>query len=300
MVNIVTNDSSRTTRDWQPEIVLPAHVIESVSRTQPLLRGVLVTGAGYSTKGTKRFDAQPTDCRHALLIYCVRGHGWCECDGRLHAVSKGDVVVLPPDKPHACGERLSAPWTIHWVQVTGALLPDYLEALTVVPSRPVRHIGDDLQCARLFSEVLDSLRRGASFPDLILASNALAYLLSLLIQKRPENPRENSDAVNKVAETIIYMSDHLDAPLRVPALARMASLSPAYFGELFKEQTGCSPRDYLHLLRIHRACQLLQATELNVKEIASQLGYQDQFHFSRQFKAFQGRSPREYRHASKR
>ena len=129
-------------------------------------------------------------------------------------------MVLPPDKPHACEERLSAPWTIHWGQVTGALLPDYLEALTVVPSRPVRHIGDDLQCARLFSEVLESLRRGASFPDLILASNALAYWLSLLIQKRRENPRANSDAVSKVAETIIYMSDHLHVPLRVPALAR--------------------------------------------------------------------------------
>jgi AraC-like DNA-binding protein len=34
---------------------------------------------------------------------------------------------------------------------------------------------------------------------------------------------------------------------------------------------------------------------LNVKEIATRLGYQDQFHFSRQFKAFQGASPSEYR-----
>jgi AraC-like DNA-binding protein len=48
----------------------------------------------------------------------------------------------------------------------------------------------------------------------------------------------------------------------------------------FKEQTGCSPRDYLHLLRIHRACQLLRNSPPHVKEIAARLGYQDQFHFS--------------------
>ena len=91
------------------------------------------------------------------------------------------------------------------------------------------------------------------------------------------------------------MSEHLDQPMRVSALAALANLSPAHFSALFKEQTGCSPRDYLHLLRIHRACQLLRTTTLNVKEIATRLGYQDQFHFSRQFKAFQGVSPSEYR-----
>ena len=205
--------------------------------------------------------------------------------------------MLSSGQPFACGTHPSNPWTIHWIQAAGALLPEYLSALPAAPAGPVRHIGDDLQITRLFGEILDSLRQGTDFPRLLHASGALAYLLSLLIQKRPENQRENADAVSQVAETIIYMSDHLAEPLRVPALARMAGLSPAYFGERFKAQTGCSPREYLHLLRIHRACRLLQDTALSVKEIASQLGYQDQFHFSRQFKTFQGMSPSQYRQA---
>jgi AraC family transcriptional regulator of arabinose operon len=295
-IGLVQNHSTNATPDRQIEIMLPANVVESICRTQPLLRGLLATGAGFSSKAPKQFRQQRND-RSALLIYCVRGRGWCETDGRLHVVRKGDLLVLPPDKPFACGTHRSNPWTIHWVQATGVLLRDYVGALPVAALSPVRNAGDDLQLARLFSEILDSLRRGTSFAHLLHASSILGYLMSLLIQRRRENPRGNSDAVNKVAETIIYMSDHLDEPLRVPALARMASLSPAYFGELFKEQTGCSPRDYLHLLRIHRACRMLQGTELNVKEIAGRLGYQDQFHFSRQFKAFQGLSPSDYRRA---
>ena len=294
MISTVKNDSLNIVKDRQLEIVLPAAVIESISRAQPLLRGLLAAGAGFSVTTARRFRRQPDGCR-GWLIYCVRGQGWCEADGRLHVVRRGDILVLSSNKSYACGPHPSNPWTIHWIEAAGALLPQYLGALPVAASNPVRHIGDDLQFTRLFGEVFDSLRRGTSFAHLLHASSVLACLLSLLIQKRPENPRADPDAVNKIAETIIYMSGHLDEPLRVSMLARMAGLSPAYFGELFKAQTGCSPQQYLHLLRIHRACQLLQDTSLSVKEIASRIGYQDQFHFSRQFKAFQRVSPSEYR-----
>jgi len=167
--------------------------------------------------------------------------------------------------------------------------------LRVSPQAPLVWIGEDLQLARLFNEVLQTLENGFSFLDLLQASHALAHLLAVMIRHRHEQTRDASDSLQKVAQGIIYMSEHLDQPMRVSALAALANLSPAHFSVLFKEQTGCSPRDYLHLLRIHRACRLLRSSTLNVKEIAARLGYQDQFHFSRQFKAFQGASPSEYR-----
>ena len=143
--------------------------------------------------------------------------------------------------------------------------------------------------------MVTALEKGTSFPHLLHASHTLAHLLALMIEYRHERQRDTSDSVQKVAESIIYMSEHVDEPLRVSTLAALANLSPAHFAVRFREQTGCAPRDYLHLLRIHRACQLLRSSALNVKEIAARLGYQDPFHFSRQFKAFQGVSPSEYR-----
>ncbi len=234
----------------------------------------------------------------ALLVYCVKGGGWCELAGRLHTVRAGDLLVLPPGVPQTCGAHVSNPWTIHWALATGENLRDYLNELGVSPQAPRVWMGDDLQLARLFNEVVRTLEQGTSFPNLLHASNVLAHLLAVMIRHRHEQSRDTSDSVQKVAEGIIYMSEHLDQPMRVSALAALANLSPAHFSALFKEQTGCSPRDYLHLLRIHRACQLLRSSTLNVKEIATRLGYQDQFHFSRQFKAFQGVSPSEYREGS--
>ncbi len=284
-----------TTSDFagQRQVMLPDRLIASMIRERPLLRRLMAVGAGYSSKAADRGVCRSTD--HAVFLYCVKGGGWAELAGRLYAVRAGDLLVLPPAVPHAYGAHASNPWTIHWARAVGADLREYLGVLGVSARTPLLCLGEDLQLVRLFNEVVKALEQGASFPHLLHASHALAHLLALVIEYRHKRQRDSSDSVQKVAESIIYMSEHLDEPLRISALAALANLSPAHFAVRFKEQAGCSPRDYLHLLRIHRACQLLRVSAFNVKEIAARLGYQDQFHFSRQFKAFQGVSPSEYR-----
>ena len=291
------NTRSGRTIGFQDEqqVLLPEAVIKTALRDKPLLRGLLAVGAGFSPGATGQLRRRVPGIGEALLVYCVKGGGWCELAGHLHTVRAGGLLVLPPGVPHTCGAHLSNPWTIHWAQAAGENLREYLNELGVSTKAPLVWMGDDLQLARLFNEVVRTLEQGPSFLNLLHASHALAHLLAVMIRHRHERIRDTSDSVQKVAGGIIYMSEHLDQPMRVSALAALANISPAHFTVLFKEQTGCSPRGYLHLLRIHRACQLLRSSTLNVKEIAARLGYQDQFHFSRQFKAFQGVSPSEYR-----
>ena len=296
MNSAMDNRSARGPQlEGRREILVPERLVKAALRERSLLRGLLTAGAGYSPKATGHLRRCPQSLDQALLIYCVKGVGWCELAGQLHTVRAGDLLVLPPDVPYTCGAHVANPWTLHWACAIGANLPEYLNELGVSAQAPLVWMGEDLQLARLFNEVLQTLENGSSFLNLLQASHALAHLLAVSIRHRHERTRDASDVVEKVAQAIIYMSEHLDQPLRVSALAALANLSQAHFSVLFKQQTGCSPRDYLHLLRIHGACQLLRGSTLNVKEIAARLGYQDQFHFSRQFKAFQGLSPTEYR-----
>jgi len=296
MASVVDDRSEKGTGfEGQHQVRLPARMIASALREKPLLCGLLVTGAGYFPKASGHLRRRLAGIDEAILIYCVKGGGWYELGGQLRTLREGDLLVLPPGVPHSYGAHTSNPWTIHWVHAVGAHLPEYLNELGVSVQAPVLQLGDDLQVILLFSEVVKCLERRLDYLNLLHASHALAHLLALLVRHRHERQPACSDAVQKVAQSIIYMSEHLDHPLRVTELAALASLSPAHFAALFGEQTGCSPRDYLHLLRMHRACQLLRDTPLPIKDIAPRLGYQDPFHFSRQFKAFQGVSPSEYR-----
>ena len=271
---------------------LKQSTIENALRDQPLLKGLIAIEAGFSSSAGAGAWARNDSA--FTLAYCVRGTGWCELCGRPQMIREGDLLLLGPGKPCRCAARPAGPWSFHWVKALGTLLPEYFHQLGA-SDQPLLRVGEDPQLVRLFHEIRQSLHRAPAYPALLQAAHGLGYLMALLIGKRHQSQNEDPDTARKVAAAIIYMSEHLDQPVRVSALARSANLSQAYFTEIFKSQAGCSPRDYLRLLRIHRACQLLQSTGLNIKEIATRTGYQDPFHFSRQFKAFQGKSPTEYR-----
>jgi transcriptional regulator GlxA family with amidase domain len=106
-------------------------------------------------------------------------------------------------------------------------------------------------------------------------------------------------AMLRIEQTITYMSQHLDKPLQVATLAEQANISPSHFFALFKRRIGSAPIDYFTRLRMQRACRLLENTSLSVKEVASELGYDDPFYFSRVFKSVNRVAPSDYRAAQR-
>lgn len=84
-------------------------------------------------------------------------------------------------------------------------------------------------------------------------------------------------------------------PLDVPALARVALMSPAHFSRRFRATFGETPHRYLQRRRIERACAMLRDSPATVTEIALAVGFDSLGTFSRTFSALIGRSPSRYR-----
>jgi AraC-like DNA-binding protein len=236
-----------------------------------------------------------TGVNQAIFIYCTHGQGWCEIGGQRHDLQAGDLLVVPPDTPHAYGADEEHPWTIPWIHATGANVRLFLNELGVSVEHPVIYLGEDPQLLGLFEEVLAALEHGYAPAQLLYAAQALAHLLGVMIWHRQQRWRGDPDPQQKINQSIAYMKQHLEQPLHVPTLAALANLSPSHYTALFKQHTGYAPIDYLIRLRMHWACQLLDTTNLPVKNIAASLGYDDPFYFSRLFKAVNEASPTEYR-----
>jgi AraC-like DNA-binding protein len=84
-------------------------------------------------------------------------------------------------------------------------------------------------------------------------------------------------------------------PLAVPALARVALMSPAHFSRRFKAAYGETPYSYLMTRRIERAKALLRRGDLSVNEVCLAVGCTSLGSFSSRFTELVGESPRAYR-----
>ena len=95
-----------------------------------------------------------------------------------------------------------------------------------------------------------------------------------------------------------WLHDHCNQPIKLTELARQYQLNPRTFNRRFKQAIGSSPKQYLTELRLTQAKDLLRQSNLNISEIANQVGYDDYSYFSALFSKHVGFSPSKYRQSS--
>ncbi len=108
-----------------------------------------------------------------------------------------------------------------------------------------------------------------------------------------------SRAAEETNRRLLRARDAMDRayaePLDVPALARIALVSPAHFIREFRAAFGETPHRYLQRRRVERAMFLLRATDRPVTEICLDVGFTSLGTFSRTFRSVVGDSPTAYR-----
>jgi two-component system response regulator YesN len=98
-----------------------------------------------------------------------------------------------------------------------------------------------------------------------------------------------------IMQAIRYMKENHQKSITLEEISCYCHLSRFHFSHLFKKEVGSSVMDFLNKLRIEKALFYLETTDLNVQEIANQVGFQDANYFSRLFKKYKQVTPTEYR-----
>ncbi|MDF1567808.1 MAG: AraC family transcriptional regulator [Spirochaetaceae bacterium] len=101
-----------------------------------------------------------------------------------------------------------------------------------------------------------------------------------------------------ILKAMSFIRRHFTDKVSLEDVASEVSLSPTYFSRLFKEESGQSFKSYLNDLRIGEAKNLLRETDLQLIDVASTVGFEDQSYFSRVFRNIVGISPGRYRRST--
>ena len=119
---------------------------------------------------------------------------------------------------------------------------------------------------------------------------------SLLMDAAKEQTEVAAAPEDEIDQVVRYMEEHFsDSEISMAAIAESFEISTTHLSLSFKEKTGMTPLEYLTLLRSQRAKELLEDTDLTIRDISVQVGYYDSGSFIRRFKQVTGETPLQYR-----
>ena len=227
------------------------------------------------------------------ILYIAEGKCYAEFGGKEVVASAGSIVLFMPHsrQKYAFFKRDNS--VSCWLHFGGSLCEKLLFELGFVGDG-VYQVGKSNRLAALV-ETMDREMKLKRDNYEMLCGAYLGEFLALAGQKM------------KTAENLVYQKnralldrvcDHMlkeySKPHSLQYYADFCNLSPGRFSHVFKEGMGVPPHEYLTRIRIEKAVQLLGNSKLSVSEVAEQTGFSGQNYFSRAFKRYTGKTPREF------
>ena len=238
---------------------------------------------------------------------CRDGCGSLELDQMSKRYEPGMISVIPRNYPHTTN---SDPGT-----------RSYWEYLFLDPGTLLRdHFGENVVSRRRFLELLgrDALfGKFAEYPvltsvcDLILnemkskhdfyIERVRGLLMTLLfeiarIMKTSDEPEVKlRTGVGQIHEALKYVEKHYAEPIRIETLAKECHISETHFRRLFSEYIDMTPIEYLNMVRVLRACEMLRSSNESMSSVALNCGFSTVSTFDRNFKQVIGVTPYQWK-----
>lgn len=271
--------------------VIPDPVIKTLSR-HPLTRDLYPLAFGHYRRAVGHHMHREHH-NDDLLILCTEGEAFLSIEDEPCVVRAGDLVLIPAGASHRYTAAPENPWTIHWVHYAGPLAEDFRQHMGFTDGVHVLHLGRQPRLLVDFNGLLSVRQTGFRTPGLVHVANRLRQLLAAIPLSMGESGQSQQPDLDVIHN---FMREHLDERVSLGQLADLTGLSATHFATRYRELTGVSPIQHFLHLKVEQACQMLDTTDHSFTQISSQLGYDDNYYFSRLFKKVMGLSPTDYRH----
>lgn len=225
--------------------------------------------------------------------YIIAGKGTVRCNDKEYHVKAGDIFHLPRGCSFECFPDKNDPWIKIWVNAFGDLIPNIMQSyrlhdIVIFPDAPYYdYFKKILKVCRNNTLTIEEKGEDVS----LLLHELVIALYKFMTENRNIIKQKQDDA--HIIKT--YLDNHVSDNVSMSDLSALIFRSDSQAIRVFKNAYGITPYNYLLRIRISSAQQLLEQTNLSVKEIAFSLGFSDEHYFSHLFKTKTGKTPTNYR-----
>lgn len=209
---------------------------------------------------------------------------WAEGDAQL---SHGSMIYLPKGSVH----RVNVTEQDFSFYRVSFVMRDISDGEEIVFGNGPRVVTYAARQA-LFDICVEMMESTMSRSNVFKSTSLLCELFSTM--EKILTDEDSHPEYGRIFPAIDYIEKHYSEEIDIKALVDMCYLSEPHFFRLFKREIGDTPINYRNRLRMEKAKQLLSDGECSVSEIASILGFESVYYFSRAFKKSVGVSPTVY------
>lgn len=243
--------------------------------------------------------------------YCYEGEGTLSIGEKEYQYRGGTFSIIPHNCPHTTtsSEGTVSRWEYLFVDVSEILGCMYPAGIN---KKNIEHMISRINARAMFCdarEFPDMARRILRILEVIRRTDeyyieeAKALINEFLVRVARANVHavehdmhETSEKTSVfISDAISYISDHYMETIRIETLAEQCHISETHFRRLFSTYMSIGPLEYINLVRIQNACEMLKKTDEMISDIAYKCGFGVLSTFNRNFKQIMGCSPYEWR-----
>lgn len=243
------------------------------------------------------------------IYYLINGERYYFIEKQIYYVKKGSLVFIDRNQIH---------------KTVGANT-NYHDRILLLISEdeigPLLRLSEDIDIASFFAKnfgIIELNEAGQKHVEGILFSimkemkmkqtsyeflvkTKLAELLIYAVRcKNGENSTMKAEPVRtekykKISEIAEYINEYYHSDISLSDISKYFYISKCYLSRIFKEITGFTVNEYINIIRVKKAQQLLEHSDHNITEIAEQVGYDSITYFEKIFKKYLEISPLKYR-----
>lgn len=234
---------------------------------------------------------------YELMFFCC-GSGSFQFGEKKYPIRKGTLLYISPGVPYSVELDAKVPagcYTVHFsyarVNFNDGKWAIQDETRNLSRS-PAKQLEDAYFVEKQFRELLGCWNE--KLPGYEFKARTMLQQLLLAISENLNQQSRNFAASLKVEKIIQYMHRNLNGKVTLSELSQLVQMTPFYLSRTFKETTGYTVIEYFNKLKIDKSKELLIEGNKKVKEVAQELGFVDEFYFSRMFKRAEGVNPSEF------
>ncbi|MDF2615036.1 MAG: L-rhamnose operon transcriptional activator [Clostridia bacterium] len=241
--------------------------------------------------------------------YCHEGTGEVIIDNQNYPFEANVFTVIPPNLSHTTNSDRGTEsyWEWMFFDIEQYLNATYKEDAAFVQKLLTRiyrkalflHAKEHPVLDNILRNIIREMQRKDTYYQESVKGFMQAFIVELLrLDDSEEKIKRTKQKAAQISDALDYVNRNYNEEIKISQLANACNMSESHFRKVFEQSMNMRPIDYINLIRVQKACELIKRSQVTMECVAYKVGFATVSTFNRNFKKLVGISPYQWKQSA--